>query len=237
MPSPPVPNFKSKLRLTLHILDIGTGKAMPLTYFRAATTVRGVDLCPPPVTWVPPNCVLEVDDVLQEWTWSEKFDLIHMRHMTGSFSPPEWELVYKKCYDNLRTGGWIEQVEMSFIVQTDDGSLPPDSVLSHIGPNIIWCGAHAGRPCDTVDTISSSIRKARFVNVHEKTYKWPIGPWPKEKQLKEVGTVNFQHWIAGLEGWCMWHFTKFGEPEPWTKEEVHVVRRVWAQKPAAVKEL
>jgi hypothetical protein len=111
---------------------------------------------------------------------------------------------------------------MSFIVQTDDGSLPPDSVLSHIGPNIIWCGAHAGRPCDTVDTISSSIRKARFVNVHEKTYKWPIGPWPKEKQLKEVGTVNFQHWIAGLEGWCMWHFTKFGEPEPWTKEEVHV---------------
>ncbi|CAG8225699.1 unnamed protein product, partial [Penicillium nalgiovense] len=62
-------------------------------------TVRGVDLFPPPVNWVPPNCLLEVDDVVQEWTWSKKFDLIHMRHMTGSFSPPEWELVYKRCYE------------------------------------------------------------------------------------------------------------------------------------------
>lgn len=77
---------------------------------------------------------------------------------------------------NLRTGGLIEQVEMSFVVQNDDGSLPPDSVLSHLDPNIIWCGAHAGRPCNTIDTISSSIRKARFVNVHEKLYNWPIGP-------------------------------------------------------------
>ncbi|KAJ5253238.1 hypothetical protein N7489_003648 [Penicillium chrysogenum] len=208
-----------------HILDIGTGNgtwAIDVADIFPCAIIRGVDLFPPPVTWVPPNCVLEVDNVLQKWTWSEKFDLIHMRHMTGSFSPLEWELVYKHCYDNLRIGGWIEQVEMSFIVQTDDGSLPPDNVLSHIGPNIIWCGTHAGRPCDTVDTISNSIRKAGYINVHEKTYKWPIGPWPKEKQLKEVGTVNFQHWITGLEGWCMWLFTKFGEPQPWAKEEVHV---------------
>lgn len=34
--------------------------------------------------------------------------------------------------------------------------------------------------------------------------------------------VNFQHWVAGMEGWCMWLLTKFGEQEPWTKEEVHV---------------
>ena len=42
------------------------------------TTVHGIDLFPPPNTWVPPNCVLEVEDVGQGWTWKHKFDLIHM---------------------------------------------------------------------------------------------------------------------------------------------------------------
>lgn len=62
-------------------------------------TVRGVDLFPPPVSWMPPNCVLEVDDVLQEWTWREPFDLIHMRIMIGSFDPKEWDRVYQQCYE------------------------------------------------------------------------------------------------------------------------------------------
>lgn len=62
-------------------------------------TVRGVDLFPPPVSWVPPNCVLEVDDALQDWTWREPFDLIHMRIMMGSFNASEWTRVYKLCYE------------------------------------------------------------------------------------------------------------------------------------------
>lgn len=57
--------------------------------------------------------------------------------------------------------------------------------------------------------------------MHEKIYKWPIGPWPKDEQLKEAGTTNFQHWVAGMEGWCMWLLTRFGEPQPRTKEEVY----------------
>lgn len=48
---------------------------------------------------MPPNCILEVDDALQEWTWREPFDLIHMRIMIGSFTEPEWDRVYKQCYE------------------------------------------------------------------------------------------------------------------------------------------
>lgn len=62
-------------------------------------TVRGVDLFPPPVTWMPPNCVIEVDDVLQDWTWREQFDLIHMRNMIGSFNSSEWNVVYQQCFE------------------------------------------------------------------------------------------------------------------------------------------
>lgn len=40
-------------------------------------TVYGVDLSPPPEIWVPPNCILEVDDLTCAWTWNHKWDLVH----------------------------------------------------------------------------------------------------------------------------------------------------------------
>ncbi|KAJ5692353.1 hypothetical protein N7462_001776 [Penicillium macrosclerotiorum] len=236
-----------------HILDIGTGRgtwAIDVADLYPNTTVRGVDLFPPPVAWMPPNCVLEVDDVQQDWTWHEQFDLIHMRIMIGSFDDPEWDILYKQCYDKIRPGGWIEQLEVSPVIETDDGSLPPDNILNDWGPNMLACGQRAGRGIDTFDKMGARIRKAGFVNLHQKDYKWPIGPWPKDRQLKEAGMVNYQHWTSGMEGWCMWLLTRHGAPHPWSQEEVQVYvarlraelikprfhiwhkgRRVWAQKP------
>jgi hypothetical protein len=68
----------------------------------------------------------------------------------------------------------------------------------------------------------SAIEKTGFVELHEEKYKIPLGPWPKDKLLKEVGHLQDAHWNAALEGWAMWLLTHFGEPEPWTKEEVQV---------------
>jgi hypothetical protein len=70
--------------------------------------------------------------------------------------------------------------------------------------------------------MQDAFRKAGFVDVHEKEYKWPIGPWARDQKYKEAGTVNFQHWMSGMEGWAMWLLCKFGAPEPWTQEEVIV---------------
>lgn len=119
------------------ILDIGTGKgswAIDVADMFPEAWVRGVDLFPPPVHWMPPNCTLEVDDVTKEWTWSEKFDLIHLRIIACSFSPEETEDLMKKCYDNLQPGGWIEQMEIHPNIYCDDESIPSDSVLYDIGP-------------------------------------------------------------------------------------------------------
>ncbi|CAG8148345.1 unnamed protein product [Penicillium salamii] len=209
----------------LQVLDIGTGQgtwAIDVADMFPNSTVRGVDLFPPPVTWMPPNCVIEVDNVLEDWTWREQFDLIHMRNMLGSFDPSEWDRLYQQCFDKMAPGGWIEQLEVGPFVKSDDGSIPPDSAMSQWGPMMQACGEQAGRSCDIILTMADSIKKAGFVEVREKTYKWPLGPWPKNQKLKEAGTVNVQHWMSGMEGWCMWLLTKFGEPEPWTKEQVHV---------------
>jgi hypothetical protein len=66
------------------------------------------------------------------------------------------------------------------------------------------------------------IEKAGFTDIQVHESKWPLGPWARDKKLKEVGTVNFAHWAAGMEGYAMYLLTKYGEPEPWTKEEVIV---------------
>lgn len=70
--------------------------------------------------------------------------------------------------------------------------------------------------------MQESIEKAGFRDVHIKNYKLPIGPWPRDKQLKEAGAANFRHLSEGMEGYCMWLLTKFGEPAPWSMEEVIV---------------
>lgn len=62
---------------------------------------------------VPPNCILEVDDVSQPWTWNIKFDLVHLRSMIAAFTNQEWDNLYEQIYENLAPGGWIEQLEVS----------------------------------------------------------------------------------------------------------------------------
>lgn len=76
-------------------------------------TVRGVDLYPPPKLWTAPNCIFEVDYVLdRDWSFPHKFDLVHLRHLAGGLGHHDWEVLYHHIYDNLQPGGWIEQVDV-----------------------------------------------------------------------------------------------------------------------------
>ncbi|CAI7622909.1 unnamed protein product [Penicillium manginii] len=123
------PLYCAPIKEPMHVLDVGTGQGAwaidVADLFNAR--VRGVDLFPPPNSWIPPNCIFEVDDVLKQWTWHEKFDLIHLRHGIGGFSSDEWAFLYKQCYENLEPGGWFEQIEMDIRCECDDGSIPADT--------------------------------------------------------------------------------------------------------------
>ncbi|KAI9839173.1 MAG: hypothetical protein M1819_003166 [Sarea resinae] len=187
-----------------------------------SAVVYGIDLFPPPAVWVPPNCKLEVDDFSKEWTWQHEFDLAHLRSMCGAFTPEEWDSVYSLCYKNIKPGGWIEHVEVDICVSCDDGSMPKDALLSQWGPNFLGCAERAGRPLDTWKTLKSGIEKAGFIDIHEQVQKFPIGPWAKDPILKDVGKVDREQWLNGLEGWAMWLLTRYGAPEPWSPDEVKV---------------
>ena len=85
-----------------HILDVGCGDgtwAIDVADQFPNLIVHGVDLYPPPNTWVPPNCILEVDDITQPWTWSHKFDLVHCRGLYGCFTKEASDNFYRTAFE------------------------------------------------------------------------------------------------------------------------------------------
>ncbi|KAJ5457249.1 hypothetical protein N7530_012523 [Penicillium desertorum] len=247
------PLFHAPVKSPKQILDIGTGRgtwAIDVSDMFPNATVRGVDLFPPPVNWLPPNCTMEVDDILQEWTWHHPFDLIHMRQLIGAFTPVEWDGLFKQCYKNLSPGGWIEQIEGDPRIHCSDSSMSTDSSMVQFTEAVFRAGQNWNHPLDTLDTMRAAMEKAGFVDIQEKTYRWPVGPWARDPTMKEAGRLHYHQWTAGMEGWGLYLLTKFGVPRPWTKEEVLVLlarvrkelqdphvhmwqyaRRVWGRKP------
>jgi 2-polyprenyl-3-methyl-5-hydroxy-6-metoxy-1,4-benzoquinol methylase len=57
------------------ILDIGTGSgiwAMDMADKYPGAQVLGIDIAAVQPRWVPPNCLFEIEDAEDEWTFSEK---------------------------------------------------------------------------------------------------------------------------------------------------------------------
>lgn len=123
---------------------------------------------------------------------------------------------------HLQPGGWIEQLELSGHIECEDKSLSEDNILRSWAPRLATAAKKAGRPLGTMYTMRDSIERAGFEEIHVKDYKIPIGPWAKDSHLKELGVVNHKFWISGLEGFGMWLLTRFGDPEPWSREKVIV---------------
>lgn len=57
--------------------------------------------------------------------------------------------------------------------------------------------------------LKQMITDAGFVDVVEVKLKWPIGDWPADQRLKEIGRWNAQHWMEGLDAWSMRVLTQY----------------------------
>ncbi|KAJ9621960.1 hypothetical protein H2203_006841 [Taxawa tesnikishii (nom. ined.)] len=73
------------------------------------------------------------------------------------------------------------------------------------------------------------IRSAGFVDVVERVYKWPIGPWSADPKLKELGRWNLLNWEEGMEGWLLAVYTRvlgksYAEVVQWMKDIRKVLR-------------
>ena len=58
------------------------------------------------------------------WEYSEKFDYVHTRAISGCWSSFEKEIA-QQAFDALEPGGWFESQEWDSIIACDDGTLNP----------------------------------------------------------------------------------------------------------------
>ena len=86
---------------------------------------------------------------------------------------------------------------------SDDGSLAHDSALSRWWDLFKAIGERTGRTFAASEAAYESITAAGFIDVQEKMFKVPIGPWPKDKTMKERGTWNQAFLLDGLEGFAL----------------------------------
>lgn len=203
--------YLAPLEKPLKVLDIGTGTGIWAIDFAdefPECEVIGLDLSPIQPSWVPPNCKFELDDASKSLTFPDNtFDYIHIRYMLGCFK--DWDAVYREAYRVLKPGGWIEHMDCSPGVYSDDGSIPKDSPFTTWKDVFREVGQKMGQTFEIVDDdrYVGWLKNAGFANVENRLIKTPVGSWPAEKKWKDVGQFNQLMLEMGLEGFGLFALT------------------------------
>ncbi|KAF4945306.1 hypothetical protein FGADI_12046 [Fusarium gaditjirri] len=156
-------------------VDIGTGTgiwAMEFADRFPNASVIGTDLAPIQPGWIPPNLEFQIEDCTQEWTFQpNSFDYIHMRWLVGSIA--DWKSLFKEAYKCLKPGGYIESYEPSSRVESDDGTVLPDSALSQWEKFFVEGGRKIGRPFTIFEENiqREGMKEAGFVDIEERDFK------------------------------------------------------------------
>ncbi|EEP75891.1 conserved hypothetical protein [Uncinocarpus reesii 1704] len=202
-------------------LDIGAGSGIWCIDFAdqyPSTEVIGVDLSPTLPSMVPPNLRFEIWDVEDEWGFPHKFDYIHSRYMAGSIE--DWPGFMKNCFNGVRPGGWVEFQDFNVDYYSQDDSSQRDTALRR------WLilGQEAeeltGRTLRPGRSLEAWAREAGFVNISVVKTPVPIGTWPKDPKLKQIGLFNWTQLYENLQGFSNRIFLNY---LGWSKPELELL--------------
>ncbi|KAH7362171.1 S-adenosyl-L-methionine-dependent methyltransferase [Plectosphaerella cucumerina] len=170
------------------VLDLGTGTgiwAMEFADQFSSAEVLGTDLSPIQPKWTPPNCTFEVDDFEQDWIYRKPFDYIHARELGGCVGDDEQ--LFRRAYEHLAPGGYFEMQAVYPRFLSDDGTAKLAVDAQFWMTNICEGSGKFGKPLDAAPTWLEKFKAAGFTDVHQDVRKLPIGSWPKDPHLKEMG--------------------------------------------------
>jgi len=111
-------------------------------------------------------------------------------------------------YRCTQPGGWVELTELGGTPLSDDGSLTDDNpcaVCFKLGCKAL---AMIGRGEAVGDTLRQRLETAGFVDIKVMQFKQPLGPWPKDKILKQVGTMTLLNAETAFHAYCLAAFTR-----------------------------
>jgi len=230
------------------ILDLGTGTgiwAIQMGDAYPSATIVGNDLSPVQPNVVPPNVTFEIDDIEAEWCFSRPFDYIHSRYLAGAIT--DWPRLIKQAFKYTKPGGWVEFQDFDMRFYSSDGTFIPGCATDEWAKEIVLGLKIMDFEPEPGPKLEKWVTDAGFQNVNHQCLPIPVGIWPKDKRMKEIGACDLSMFLEGLEAMSLRCLT-IGRS--WSREEVlgflPAVRRdlknkcvhamhnfhvVWAQKP------
>ncbi|KAI1072047.1 hypothetical protein LB507_004962 [Fusarium sp. FIESC RH6] len=205
------------------VLDVGTGTGIWAIDFadeHPNVEVIGTDISPIQPSWIPPNVKFEIEDCTQSWTFSPNtFDFIHMRYLYGSIG--DWGALFQEAYRACAPGGWVESFEASPRLESDDDSVQDGSAINEWGKFFIEGGKKLGRTFTIIDDDlqKKGMEEAGFVDIKTWDFKAPVGAWPKDPKMQEIGRFGHAAMDQDLEGFVL-YMASF--VLGWSQEEVLV---------------
>ncbi|KIW24888.1 hypothetical protein, variant 3 [Cladophialophora immunda] len=213
----------------LTVLDIGTGTGIwPIQLADSNAlpnaTITGVDLSAVQPDDVPSNVYFEIQDCADE-DWVREpgsVDYCHVRFMAGSLT--SYEDLIRTSRKYLRPGaGWLECHEIHPQPVSDDNTIPEGWAMRAWEEHLDYAATKAlkpARPVRVAADIKTWMEEAGYVDIHEHISKIPLGPWPRDPRLKNIGGWWLANWLAGLQGFT---YKLFGaDGLRWSRDEIEV---------------
>lgn len=187
------------------VLDLGTGTgiwAIDMADKFPNAEVTGVDIAPTQPSFVPPNCIFEIEDIEEEWPYkSNHFDFVHGRDLMTAVR--DWPRLIGQAYEHLKPGGWIELASTIPDIQCDDNTLPAKSYYLEAGRLYFEMAEKMSAPLESPRRWADQMRNAGFVDVQDVVYKIPMGPWARSKRLRIIGKLEQMMLVEGFEAFML----------------------------------
>lgn len=199
-----------------HVIDIGTGGgqwAIEFAESYPSAKVIGTDLSPIQPKRTPSNCTWLVRNAEQEWNYDHKFDFVHSRMLMMGIH--DWTEYFKRAWDNLKPGGWVEVQEPLFPMDCVEGTTT-ESSLWMWSNYIKEAAAKDGIDTQITHKFKAFLDAQGFTNIKEQKVVWPCGPWAKGKREMTLGHWVYDNTKIFVDGAVALLIKRLG----WTQQEV-----------------
>jgi hypothetical protein len=125
----------------------------------------------------------------------------------------------QQAYTNINPGGWLECQDIDMCFYTNGGQFTNDCPVAQWATQMTDGIQKLGMDPFPCQKLEGWMRDAGFINIKYELFPMPLGPWPKDKVMKEIGTYNLTQFLEGLDGISMRVFCNIYN---WSVEEVQV---------------